>query len=158
MEPMQAKIILKKSLWEALYAELGKRGKGETESGAFLLSAENSMEIVEFVCYDDLEPGCLDSGGIHLTAKGFIKLWDYCFENKLEVRADIHTHPGRSTRQSYIDKDNPMIKIKGHIGIIVPHLALPPQCEMNALGIHEFMGNGFVWKEWKFGDGIIKVI
>ncbi|MEP2670493.1 MAG: hypothetical protein ABJH04_15935 [Cyclobacteriaceae bacterium] len=151
------KIRITKELWGKLYSELRDRGNGETESGAFLLGNESSNEIIDVLYYDDLEPGCLDSGAIHLTNRTFIRLTNYCHENSLSVKADIHTHPGRFTSQSFIDEENPMIKVKGHIGIIVPFFALPSNCDFKKLGIHEFLGNGFRWKSYKYSDRVFVV-
>jgi hypothetical protein len=151
------KLRISRKLWEKLYSELGSRGKGETESGAFLLGSERSNEITDVLYYDDLEPGCLDTGGIHLTNRAFIRLSDYCYEKALSVKADIHTHPGRITSQSFIDEENPMIKVKGHIGIIVPFFALPPKCDFKKLGIHEYLGNGFQWRSFKYRDDVFLI-
>ena len=150
-------LIIKESFWNQVYIELGKRGQGETESGAFLLAKEDSNEIVDVLYYDDLEPGCLDSGAIHLTNKAFIRLADYCVEKRLTVVADIHTHPGGITMQSRIDKENPMIKIRGHIGIILPYFARKPECGLERIGLHEFLGNGFRWRSYKYSEGILTI-
>ena len=93
MEQEKIKLILQLRLWNNLYKELGRRGNGKTESGAFLLSNKESCEISDCLYYDDIEPGCLDKGYVHLTSFGFKKVWEYCIENDLTVRADVHTHP-----------------------------------------------------------------
>jgi hypothetical protein len=158
MERGKIKLILERDLWNSLYQELCRRGHGKTESGAFLLSRQESCEIIDILYYDDLEPGCLDKGYVHLTSKAFKKVWDYCSEKNLKVRADIHTHPGSVTSQSTIDKENPMIKIKGHIGLIVPDYAQRPKMDFGDLGIHEFLGNGFNWKRWGFSSGVLSIL
>lgn len=158
MELKKTKIFCKRPFWDTLYSELGRRGNNKTESGAFLLGSENSAEITACLYYDDLEPGCLDAGYVHITSKAFIQLWDYCHEHQLHVKADIHTHPGFSTAQSSIDLENPMIKVPGHFGLIVPHFAIPPVCDLDNLGVHEFLGKGFKWKRWKYADNIFQII
>lgn len=152
------KLTIKKDFWDNLYKELGKRGNGETESGAFLLSRIGSCEIINCLYYDDIEPGCLDKGYVHLTSRGFKKVWDFCREKELTVTADIHTHPGSITRQSNIDKENPMIKIKGHMALIVPNFAQRSDMDFTELGIHEFLGNGFNWKQWGFSSGVLSIL
>lgn len=151
------KLIIEMSFWDELYEQLGRRGNDETESGAFLLGKEGTPDITDVLYYDDLEPGCLDSGGVHITNRAFIRLSDYCLDKALVVKADIHTHPGRLTGQSFIDRENPMIKVKGHIGLIVPFFAWPRKCDMNLLGIHEFLGQGFKWKSYKYSDGLLVI-
>jgi hypothetical protein len=42
-----------------MYKELGRRGNGETESGAFLLGKAVHPAVETVLYYDDLEPGCL---------------------------------------------------------------------------------------------------
>jgi hypothetical protein len=157
MEQMP-KLQITQSLWNELYCQLEIRGKGQTESGAFLLGKQGQPLVEEVLYYDDLEPGCLDSGAIHITFKAFIALSDYCILKAYEVKADIHTHPWNITRQSDIDEENPMIKIKGHLALIVPYLALPERCDMNNLGIHEFQGNGFNWKSYQFKDRVVEIV
>lgn len=152
------KLKIPQHIWDELYRQLGERGKGQTESGAFLLGKSGELVVEDILYYDDLEPGCLDSGAIHLTFKAFIRLSNYCQLKGYEVKADVHTHPGEYTQQSWIDEENPMIKIKGHMALIVPNFALPKQCDMDNLGIHEFMGDGFNWKSYHYKDRIIEVI
>lgn len=154
----EVKLIWKKDFWGQLYRQLRVRGKGETESGAFLLGQNGSKQVTDILYYDDLEDGCLDSGAIHLTYRAFMRLTDYCQKKQLTVKADIHTHPAGITSQSKIDRENPLIKIKGHMALIVPHYAIPAKCDMNNLGIYEFLGNGYHWKTYHFREGVIKVI
>lgn len=151
------KLIFTKQFWDELYIQLRTRGMGIRESGAFLLGPENDTAITDVLYYDDLEPNALDSGAIHLTAKAFITLADYCLAHKLTVKADIHTHPRKWTQQSNIDIENPMIKIKGHLALIVPSYAMPRKCNMNLLGIHQFLGGGYNWKSYHYKEGIIKI-
>lgn len=153
-----AKITLSKKVWNELYVQLRNRGMKVRESGAFLLGREDCEAVTDLLYYDDLEPHALDSGAIHITAKAFIALADYCLANQLTVKADIHTHPGRITRQSSIDEANPMIKIKGHLALIVPLYAMPRRCNLKLLGIFEFLGNGYNWRSYQYKDGIVKIL
>jgi hypothetical protein len=146
------KLVMTEAFWDELYIQLRLRGNGETESGAFLLSKEGSNEIVAALYYDELEPGSLDTGGVHLTQRAFIRLSDYCVDNGLVVRADVHTHPYGSVRQSGIDEENPMVKIKGHVALIVPHFAQPTVCDFNSLGTYEYQGNRFRWTSHHFTE------
>lgn len=57
----------------------------------------------------------------------------------MQVIADVHTHPASWFGQSAIDKANPMIPERGHIGLIVPHFA-ERNFTPNEIGIHEFLG------------------
>lgn len=153
-----ARISMSKKVWGELYTQLRNRGMGIRESGAFLLGQDDSTEITDVLYYDSLEPNALNSGAIHITAKAFIALADYCLTHHLTVKADIHTHPGKITRQSGIDETNPMIKIKGHIALIVPSYAMPKKCNLKLLGIHEFLGDGYNWRSYQYKDGIVKIM
>ena len=153
-----AKISFDKKFWDEMYKQLRLRGQGVRESGAFLLGPEENNSITQALYYDDLEPESLDTGAIHITYKSFIALADYCLLNKLTVKADTHTHPGIVTQQSDIDMENPMIKIAGHMALIIPSFALPKKCNLNMLGIHEFIGGGYNWRSYHFKQGIIKII
>ncbi len=53
-------VSISASLWGRLIHELKKRGNNQRESGAFLLADLSwGNTIVDFLCYDDCEPGCL---------------------------------------------------------------------------------------------------
>lgn len=135
--------IVKMSLfkWFALIKELRKRGEGRRESGAFLLGKKGKTKITHFVCFDDLDPEALYNGIIKFSSVGFINLSKYCKERRVEVKADVHTHPGEWTEQSKTDMDNPMIRIPGHTALIVPNYAQNKFQLYNRLGIYEYKGN-----------------
>jgi proteasome lid subunit RPN8/RPN11 len=129
------------SLWHYCLAELKRRGEGYHESGAFMLgySNKNRRVVVDFVFYDDIDPGSLDSGIVEIQAAAFGKLWQICRDRGLEVVGDIHTHPGRPW-QSDTDRRNPMVAIQGHIAVIVPNFALH-KVKTSELGIYQYLGN-----------------
>jgi proteasome lid subunit RPN8/RPN11 len=130
--------------WASLIEELGRRGGGHKESGAFLLadpSSEtrpNSRNVRRVVYYDELEAACL-TGGITMTASAYDRLWALCAEQQLTVIADIHTHPGRSVTQSPIDQRNPMLATLGHLAFIVPHYAAR-RIAPDEVGAYEYQG------------------
>ena len=100
---------LKREQWRNLIEELGRRGEGRRESGAFLLAPRSEKSFVTRIeYYDDLDPRCL-TGNIHFHGLAFSKLWDICESDGLAVAADVHTHPGASVHQSIIDVENPMV-------------------------------------------------
>jgi proteasome lid subunit RPN8/RPN11 len=67
-------------------------------------------------------------------------VWKECRARRLQVVADVHTHPGHYW-QSSIDRANPMIPERGHIAIIVPNYANHPYFP-GQIGIYEFLGQG----------------
>src|SRR5579872_7370311 len=77
--------------WHELIGELRRRGRGERESGAFLLAANGGRvaTVGRVVYFDDIDPTCL-TGGITLQSSGFTALWRICSENRLRVIADVH--------------------------------------------------------------------
>jgi len=97
---------MRSNAWEAMIEELGQRGRGSRESGAFLLAdrAGDRRTVTRAVYLDDLDPACL-TGGIELDGLAFSKLWDICDAEQRVVIGDAHTHPGSSVRQSGIDPD-----------------------------------------------------
>jgi hypothetical protein len=129
------------NVWRAGLVELGRRGEGRHESGAFLLGHQRGerRSVVEFVYYDDLDPHCLDTGIVEFDGAGYGPLWQRCNEMGLRVVADVHTHGATCARQSTLDRDNPMIAKAGHIALIVPEFAQrvvgPAQ-----LGVYEYRG------------------
>ena len=128
------------SLWSEGLRELNRRGKGNRESGAFLLGVRsgNQRRITCFVYYDDLDPRSLDSGIVVFDGAGYGPLWQLCRETGLTVVADVHTHP-RAPIQSGTDRVNPMVATKGHIALIVPNLA-EQVVGPRELGIYEYEG------------------
>lgn len=133
-------------LWFKLIAGLGKRGQGTRESGGFLMGKPEKRKVVKVVFYDQFDENVSDSGIIKF--KGGAVFFEYLANEKLEVLADIHSHPTSDTRQSDSDKEHPMIRLKGHIAIIAPNYAknlfiFPKDCS-----VYGYLGN-FEWK--KFG-------
>lgn len=141
-------------LWRRLILELRRRGHGRNESGAFLLTPQNSEagRVTSFVCYDDLDRDAYEGGAIAFHAVGHAALWDLCAKRGLRVLADVHTHPGGSVRQSPTDQYNPMIPLQGHIALIVPQFAKTPWWTLGSVGVYEFLGN-FKWRSYSLKDG-----
>jgi proteasome lid subunit RPN8/RPN11 len=137
----QARLLISATLWNEMIGELGRRGQGHRESGAFLLGPSDGDPrlITKIVYLDDLDPNCL-TGAISFDGRYYSLLWDICHQQGLAVRADIHTHPGSSVRQSSIDRDNPMVARPGHLALIVPNLATGPVDPHDA-GVHEYFGD-----------------
>ncbi len=123
-------------------AELNARGPGSggVESGGFLLGSNRRgrREVKTVAYYDDLDPGCLDTGAILFESRGYSELWRLCSSLDMSVVADVHTHPG-SGRQSCIDSDHPMIQTRGHIALVVPDLAVDRPVAP-AVGVYEYLG------------------
>lgn len=140
-----------KNLWYAGLTEIKHRGDGRRESGAFLLGEESYgiRRIQRFLFYDDLDPHCLDHGYVRFNGSAYGPLWQICCSSGLRVVGDIHTHPGAAI-QSYVDSQNPMVAIKGHIALIVPYFAkrivFPHE-----LGIYEYEG-AHQWKNHSGND------
>lgn len=132
-------------LWWRLRRALRQRGRSASrESGAFLIgrNEEGRRRIVDFVLYDDLDPHCLDTGIVRFDGRHFGALWALCKARSLSVVADVHVHPG-GAGQSDSDQDYPMISRAGHIALILPNFAAPPQSR-TALGIYRYLGG----KRW----------
>lgn len=128
--------------WDELIDELGRRGRGERESGAFLLASRHGRRraTVQRVTYfDDVDPTCL-TGGITLQSSGFTALWRICAAHGLRVIADVHTHPGGWVEQSEVDQANPMIATLGHVAIIVPSFAAE-RTRAGDCGVHVYLGS-----------------
>lgn len=131
--------------WNELIGELGRRGGGRRESGAFLLGSrdDTSHRVERIVYYDDLDPDCLQ-GAIAFSGFGFSALWDICVDEGFSLLADVHTHPGRSVAQSATDRTHPMYARPGHIGLIVPSFARTA-VKAREVGFHEYLGDAG-WK------------
>lgn len=152
------------ALLAAVIEELGRRGKGVREAGAFLLTEPRQEPggepdqawppVTDVAFYDDLDPQCLD-GAITFSADGYTALAARCRRDHVRVVADIHTHPRRSVRQSHIDAVHPMVALPGHIALIVPTFALG-QIDLEDLGVHVFNGPG-QWTSY-FGTDITAVL
>lgn len=132
--------------WQELITELGRRGNGEREAGAFLLAHRDGdwHEVVRLVYLDDLDPHCLQ-GHIHFDGRAYTGLWDICDDSQLIVVGDVHTHGGSHVHQSSIDAQNPMLARVGHVALIVPHLATR-LVRPNEIGVHQYRGD--TWRTW----------
>lgn len=130
--------------WRRLVGDLSARGAGTREAGAFLMGTkgDNSRAVVDYLCYDDLDPRALTHGIVEFHRGGFSKLWDLCKDRSLQVLADVHTHPTRDVRQSYTDKTNPMLPVRGHVALILPKYGASSKWSLMPVGIYRFAGGG----------------
>jgi proteasome lid subunit RPN8/RPN11 len=127
--------------WRRLMRELARRGRGERESGAFLLArtGASSRRIKRAVFFDDLDADALN-GAVSIRGEAFGRLWQMCEQDGIRVIADVHTHPGSGVDQSNIDAANPMVARRGHVAIIVPHFARRSTNPRN-IGFHVYQGD-----------------
>lgn len=134
-------------LWAALVLDLRKRGQGRRESGAFLLGRQDGdrAKVRKFICYDDVDANAYQHGAIAFHAAGYAALWQRCKELKLDLLADIHTHPGADVRQSHIDQRHPMVPIVGHTALIAPFFAHASLWTLIGVGVYEYLGS-FKWR------------
>lgn len=146
----RALVRMRRRDWEPLITELGRRGRGSRESGAFLLADRSGdrRTVTRVVYLDDLDPACL-TGGIEFDGLAYSKLWDICDAEQRVVIGDVHTHPGRDVRQSGIDAQNPMVAQKGHLALIIPDFATRGVQPREA-GVHRYDGRG--WQTWTGKD------
>jgi hypothetical protein len=130
-----------------MITELGRRGGGSSEAGAFLLANRDGdhTRITRIVYLDDLDPNSLQ-GGICFNGLAYSPLWEICNQEGKIVVGDIHTHGGTWVGQSHTDKENPMVALAGHLAVIAPDLALRP-VKPREVGIHEYRGDDG-WFSW----------
>jgi hypothetical protein len=140
---------MRRSLWLGLSEELHQRTEGRHESGAFLLGTRSGAEreATAIVHYDDLDAHAYSTGICVLHADAFGRLWDRCAEMSLVIVADAHVHP-RGARQSFSDRDNPMIARPGHLALIFPLMARPPVRRWS-IGLYEYLGD----HQWRSHGG-----
>jgi proteasome lid subunit RPN8/RPN11 len=133
-----------------MLTELRRRGRGQRESGAFLLGDRGGdrRTVTRVVYLDDLDPSCL-TGGISFDGLAYSKLWDICDAEQKVVIGDVHTHPSQSVLQSDIDADNPMLAQEGHVALIVPDYA-SRLVGADEVGVHRYNENG--WEGWTGAD------
>jgi proteasome lid subunit RPN8/RPN11 len=129
------------ALWLGCMAELRRRGRGEHESGCFVLGKveKNKRRAVRCVYYDELDPKAYSSGVCILDGRAFPPLWEICRAEGLSVIADIHTHGGEAF-QSCSDRENPMVARPGHLAVIVPRFAKGPVWR-HRLGYYRYEGD-----------------
>lgn len=122
-------------------AELRRRGRCRTESGAFLLGGRDGERRFVQACvfYDDLDPKAYSTGVCVLYADAFERLWGLCRARGLQVLADVHTHPGGAS-QSASDRRNPMVARSGHLALIVGRFAGAPVWR-NRIGLYRYQGS-----------------
>lgn len=134
-------------LWAALVLDLRKRGQGRRESGAFLLGQQtgNSAKVRKYICYDDIDANAYQHGAIAFHAAGYAALWQRCKDLKLDLLADVHTHPTQDVRQSHIDQRHPMVPVIGHTALIMPNFAHTSLWSLTGVGVYEYLGS-FKWR------------
>jgi proteasome lid subunit RPN8/RPN11 len=134
-------LVIARARWHWLCQGLCERSSKGHESGAFLLGRTDVAvrHVEDVVYYDALDPNACASGIVELDASAFTLLWKLCDERGLQVVADVHTHP-HSARQSWIDRANPMIALRGHVALILPRFARG-RVRMWSVGIYEYLGD-----------------
>ena len=140
-----SRVRLTPTQWSELIRQLGRRAGGVRESGAFLLAKVGARRpaVRRIVYYDDLDPASLN-GGVVLRSPAYGKLWSLCRAEGMRVIADLHTHGGTLIQQSDVDQTNPTVAIRGHVAIVVPHLASRP-IRATECGVHLYLG-GHRWQ------------
>src|SRR6266498_344319 len=112
---------LSSRLWSRLLHHLRTESAGVRESGAFIVGsiATGTRRGADFIPYEALQPDALNEDFVELSSEAFSNLWTICGDKRLEVVADIHSHRF-GVQQSYTDRANPMLALRGHVAIIVP--------------------------------------
>lgn len=143
MKPLE----FRTGVWQALMADLCRRGRAFRESGAFLLGKTNETGKVvhEWLPYDELDPSSLNFEYVRLGTNAFSNLWAECNVRGLQVVADVHTHP-RGPRQSRSDRANPMISLAGHVALIVPNFA-QGVVQPSDVSVNVYLGDG-AWQSY----------
>ena len=138
---MADELVISRSNWLGLMAELRRRGGGRTESGAFLLGQrEGERRIFQTAAfYDDLDPDAYSTGVCVLYADAFERLSSLCRTHDLRVIADVHTHP-EDAGQSEADRRNPMVARPGHLAFIVEDFARDPVWR-HRMGVYRYEGS-----------------
>ena len=141
MDQLLTRLTISRRVWRRLVRELAARGRGERESGAFLLARTGRAprRVAATVYFDDLDPAALN-GAISIRGAAFARLWDICAERGMRVVGDVHTHPGSGVAQSDIDAANPMVARRGHVAIILPYFARGAPVPADA-GVHVYQGD-----------------
>jgi proteasome lid subunit RPN8/RPN11 len=140
---MASELKISRVLWFRLAWQLQRRGGGIRESGAFLLGRSGKRgKVSDFICYDDLDPRCLDSGIIRFDGSGYVPLWKLCAERGMKVVADVHTHPTTWTEQSGADCAHPMVAQSGHLALILPRFAQRSLSSLKGAGVYRYHGQG----------------
>jgi hypothetical protein len=136
------RLVCAPAIWKAGVSELATRTNGATrESGALLLGRKGgrTRRIMEFMFYDDIDPTCLNNGIVELDGRRLQgAVGQRCRQNKLDVVADVHVHPG-GHGQSPSDKANPMVAEAGHLAIILPYFARR-RTKPGEIGMFEYLG------------------
>lgn len=140
--PGPVKLEIPRFYWIRLILSLRRRGQRRRESGAFLLAKKGSRKLVDFICYDDLDPHCLDEGYINFDCKFHVPLLKICRMRGLHVVADVHTHPGSWTGQSATDMNNPMFSIQGYTELILPRYGYCSIFSFSGVGAYRYEGGG----------------
>jgi proteasome lid subunit RPN8/RPN11 len=142
-------IDMPRLLWARLIGQLRRGGQGVRESGAFLLGHQSgsSAKLTRFICYDQLDAKAYQSGAIEFHGNGYAALWRICRESKVQLLADIHTHPGIDVRQSHIDQRHPMVAEVGHTALIAPRFAYTSRWSLRGVGVYEYLGS-FQWRTY----------
>ena len=126
-----------------LCSAIGAAGRKPRERLPFpprFLRRNGRVRIVDFVPYDDLDPGCLETGIVEVRRPLLRRPVGLCARSENStVVADVHTHPSGSG-QSDSDRAHPIPYRKaGHLALILPDFAaLAGMPLAAAIGIYRY--------------------
>jgi proteasome lid subunit RPN8/RPN11 len=144
-------------VWADLMEDLRVRGRGERESGAFLLAPVDAdlRLVTSWLPYDELAPESLAFAYVRLEPDAFTRLWAFCADKRVKVVADIHTHP-KGPGQSASDRNHPMVAFAGHVALIAPWFAQRSPTPYD-VSLNVYQGGG-KWLNYYRGDAASRIV
>lgn len=138
---MKPVLHITRSLWNETTHGLAKRGSNLRESACIWAGTrdEKTWKVTEIVYLDDLH-GTKSTRRYHSTSREALsQLFEILRSKKLQIIADVHTHPSIWVDMSLLDMENPIEHRIGLLAFIIPNLAKPPVI-IEKLGVHEYIG------------------
>ncbi len=143
---MAPPILITQRLLESTWHGLKLRSGGRRESACVWVGhrTQTGCHVREVIFLDDL-PGVTAGRLRHNTPKEATRaLFSLLHSRRLDILADLHTHPLDWVDLSPVDQRHPLEFRVGLIAIVVPHYAAG-EATLATAGVHEYVGS-FAWR------------
>lgn len=144
---MAAKIHIPKVLWNLTWNGLKERSSGEVEALCIWAGKRdgNGSRVQEVMFLDSIN-GVEAYPLFHrISREATAEIFKYLSSKKLQIIADVHTHPDEWVGLSKIDREHPLEYRVGFTSLVLPHFG-DVEPSISGLGMHRYLGN-LKWHE-----------
>ena len=145
-------------LWERTWAGLRSRGDGEREAACIWAGTRGPdvWKVDEVLFFDAFDGGAEAGLLFHVTSReATTSLFALLRERRLQIIADVHTHPADWVDLSLTDAAHPIEYRIGLLALVLPNFAEDAP-ELSIVGVHEYLGSG-AWRRLTAHEAVRRI-